>query len=107
MEFLLKATSTHGDILEAMKNPITGVGFLTQHQSLPSYTFISADAVSWLINHLENVADIDQAMEVLNSMHKEKLICHASFDFHKPFLFGFYLYHIVTNERGNLVSYQL
>lgn len=63
-EIQLKSSSTHLEILEAMRNPITGVGFLTQHQSLPSHTFVSADAVTWLMNHLEDINDLEQAMQV-------------------------------------------
>lgn len=36
-------------------------------------------------------------------MIQEKLICHASGDFSKPFILGFYLYHVVQdkeNQRG-------
>lgn len=36
-------------------------------------------------------------------MIQDKLICHASGDFSKPFILGFYLYHIVQdkeNQRG-------
>ena len=36
-------------------------------------------------------------------MVQEKLICHASGDFSKPFIVGFYLYHIVQ-DKDNLKS---
>ena len=50
-------------------------------------------------------------------MIQDKLICHASGDFSKPFILGFYLYHIVQdkeNQRagdyfsplGNLQSFE-
>lgn len=99
-ELLLKASSTHIEILEAMRNLNTGVGFLTQNQSLRNNTFISADAVAWLINHVENVSDTEQAMQILIGMNREQLICHASGDFHRPFLYGFYLYYIVSLDKG-------
>lgn len=86
-----------------MKNPITGVGFLTPHQSLPSYTFTSADAVNWLINHVEHVTNVDEAMQILQSMHEEQLICHASGTFSEKLFYGFYLYHIVDNDKGDII----
>lgn len=97
----LKATSSFAEILESLRHPVTGVGFLTTHPSLPSFTFVSADAVHWLINHLDGVNNTDQAVNLMNSMLKDHLICHASGDFSKSFVFGFYLYHIVHNEKGN------
>ena len=36
---------------------------------------------------------------LFQKMLKEKLICHASGDFNHPFIVGFYLYHIVHNEK--------
>lgn len=66
---LLKSTSTHLEILEGMRNPISGLSFLITHQSLPSYTFIAADAVNWLIGHLEGVNNAEKAVyvRILNS----------------------------------------
>lgn len=99
----MKATSSYSEILEALRHPTTGVGFLTLTPTiLPSFTFVSADAVHWLINHLEGITTIDQAVNLINLMLRERLICHASGDFSKPFVFGFYLYHIVSNEKGNV-----
>lgn len=36
----------------------------------------------------------------MESLRKEQLVCHASGDFGKVFAFGFYLFHIVQNEKG-------
>lgn len=33
-------------------------------------------------------------------MIAEKLLCHASGDFSKPFILGFYLYYIVQDKDG-------
>lgn len=43
-------------------------------------------------------------------MIQDKLICHASGDFSKPFILGFYLYHIVQdkeNQRGKMKRFPL
>lgn len=48
----------------------------------------------------------------MQGMIQDKLICHASGDFSKPFILGFYLYHIVQdkeNQRGRqklFIDYQ-
>ncbi|XP_063975968.1 GATOR complex protein Iml1 isoform X1 [Diachasmimorpha longicaudata] len=96
----LKSTASLSEILESMKSPQTGVGFLTQHPSLPSQTFVSADAVQWLNNHLEGGVTVKKAMKIMQTMISERLISHASGDFSKPFILGFYLYHIVQDKEG-------
>jgi hypothetical protein len=61
----LKSTATLSEILEAMRNTVSGVGFLTHHPSLPSYTFVSADAVQWLICHVEGVLHEEKAVDIM------------------------------------------
>jgi hypothetical protein len=61
----LKSTATLSEILEAMGNTVSGVGFLTHHPSLPSYTFVSADAVNWLICHVEGVLHEEKAVTIM------------------------------------------
>ncbi|XP_016771452.1 GATOR complex protein DEPDC5 isoform X10 [Apis mellifera] len=96
----LKNTASNNEILEAMKHSQNGVGFLTQHPSLPSQTFVSADAVQWLNNHIEGGVTVENAINIMNGMIQDKLICHASGDFSKPFILGFYLYHIVQDKEN-------
>ncbi|XP_057336662.1 GATOR complex protein Iml1 isoform X5 [Microplitis mediator] len=94
----LKSNASNIEILEALKNVQSGISFLTPHPSLPSQTFVSADAAQWLNNHIEGGVNIQQAIKIMESMITDKLICHASGDFSKPFVFGFYLYHIVQDK---------
>ncbi|XP_018377283.1 PREDICTED: DEP domain-containing protein 5 isoform X2 [Trachymyrmex cornetzi] len=113
----IKNNATNVEILEAMKHPQTGVGFLTQHPSLPSQTFVSADAIQWLNNHVEGGMEIEHGINIMKGMIQDKLICHASGDFSQPFVLGFYLYHIVQDKEnqkaadysaplGNLQSFE-
>lgn len=62
----LKNTASNNEILETMKHPQNGVGFLTQHPSLPSQTFVSADAVQWLNNHIEGGVTVESAINIMN-----------------------------------------
>ncbi|XP_071633733.1 GATOR complex protein Iml1 isoform X2 [Temnothorax longispinosus] len=101
----IKSNATNVEILEAMKHPQTGVGFLTQHPSLPSQTFVSADAIQWLNNHIEGGMGIEQGINIMKGMIQDKLICHASGDFSQPFVLGFYLYHIVQDENQKAADY--
>lgn len=48
-----------------MKHPVTGVGFIAAHENLPQLTFISADAVNWLMIHMEGVSNIERATQVI------------------------------------------
>lgn len=61
----IKSSATNTEILEAMKHPQTGVGFLTQHPSLPSQTFVSADAIQWLNNHIEGGMGVEQGINIM------------------------------------------
>ena len=94
----LKSTATILEIFEALKHPQTGVGFLSSAQSLPSYTFVSYDAINWLHQHMESPCD---PIKILEAMRLEKFICHASGDFSKPIISGFYLYFIVLHDRDS------
>ncbi|XP_044593244.1 GATOR complex protein Iml1 isoform X7 [Cotesia glomerata] len=94
----LKSNASNSEILEALKNPQNGISFLTPHPSLPSQTFVSADAVQWLNNHIDGGVNVQQAIKIMESMITDRLICHASGDFSKPFVLGFYLYHIVQDK---------
>ncbi|XP_046613786.1 GATOR complex protein Iml1 isoform X1 [Neodiprion virginianus] len=96
----IKSSASNAEILEAMKQPHTGIGFLTQHPSLPSLTFVSAEAVQWLNNHIEGGVTVEKAIIIMEGMIRERLICHASGSFKKPFILGFYLYHIVQDKDG-------
>lgn len=53
------------DMVDAMRHQVTGVGFLAHHISLPSMTFVSADAVQWLIKHVEGVTNQQSAEQIL------------------------------------------
>ncbi|XP_043269598.1 GATOR complex protein Iml1 isoform X3 [Venturia canescens] len=94
----IKSNTPNSEILEAMRNLQTGVGFLTQHPSLPSQTFVSADAVQWLNKHIEGGVTVENAIKIMKGMITDRLICHASGDFSKPFILGFYLYYIVQDK---------
>ncbi|XP_029163772.1 GATOR complex protein DEPDC5 isoform X6 [Nylanderia fulva] len=96
----IKSNATNLEILEVMKHPQNGVGFLTQHPSLPNQTFVSADAIQWLNNHMEGGIGVEQGINIMKGMIQDKLICHASGDFSQPFVLGFYLYHIVQDKEN-------
>lgn len=62
----LKSNASNSEILEALKHPVSGVGFLTQHKdALPSQTFVSADAVQWLNNHIDGGVTVECAINIM------------------------------------------
>lgn len=105
----LKANASNTEIIEAMKN--TQVEFFTQHTNstniptLPNQTFVSADGILWLNKTLEGGTTVDKGTKIMQSMINERLLCHASGDFTKPFIFGFYLYHIVQENSKKKQDY--
>lgn len=59
--------ATLAEIFEAMKHPVTGVGYFALTPSLPSCTFISYDALMWLKARLNNNRN---PLDILESMRK-------------------------------------
>ncbi|CAH0554753.1 unnamed protein product [Brassicogethes aeneus] len=94
----IKLTSTHQEIVEAMRNPLSGLTFIGSQQNLPHSTFATADAVNWLISNMEGVSSIERAIQVLNGLHRDQMIRHASGDMHRPVIYGFYLFYIVSDD---------
>ncbi|KAF7279176.1 hypothetical protein GWI33_007586 [Rhynchophorus ferrugineus] len=94
----LKAHSSSSEIIEALKHQTNGLMFLNMPQTFSNYTFIAADAITWLMCHMEGVTNIDNAVQVMQGLHKEKLIRHASGDMLKPFLYGLFLFYIVDKD---------
>lgn len=60
----LKANCTSADIIEAFKHPSQGLCFISTTQNLPNYTFVTADAVNWLLSHVEGVSNLDKGIQV-------------------------------------------
>ncbi|XP_017059638.1 GATOR complex protein Iml1 isoform X6 [Drosophila ficusphila] len=85
------------EIFEAMKHPVTGVGYFSQTQSLPSCTFVSYDALMWLKTRLHHGR---HPLELLEAMRKERMICHASGDWKKPVVPGFVFYYVVQQDKN-------
>ncbi|XP_030761534.1 GATOR complex protein Iml1 isoform X3 [Sitophilus oryzae] len=96
----LKQQSSNCDIIEAFKHQIHGLSFLNMPQSLPNHTFVTADAVSWLMNRMEGINTVENAVQILQGLHRDKLIRHASGDPTKSVIYGFYLFYI-TGEKDD------
>lgn len=67
IETKLSATASLTEIFEAMRHPTTGITFIVKQQSLPSYTFVSYDAINWLNHHIEGQCN---AIEILERMRR-------------------------------------
>lgn len=66
----LKSNAPFTEIIEAMVHPQNGLSFLSYHPSLPSQTFVSAEASQWLNTHIEGGMSIkatENLMEVSDS----------------------------------------
>lgn len=61
---LLKFNATDIEIIEALRNPINGLSLINPQSNLPNLSFITADAVSWLIAHMEGVTTVEKAVQV-------------------------------------------
>ncbi|XP_023323795.1 GATOR complex protein DEPDC5 [Eurytemora carolleeae] len=96
---LLRSSCTNEEIVEAMRSVPTGLTILPKQEALPNHTFVSADAVVWLIEHVEGIDEESSAVQLMSSLLKDGYICHASGHPSHPFIHGFYLYFFNTKEK--------
>lgn len=66
-------------IVEAMKSATGGLSFLEgKMNDFPPYTFISFEAVMWLLEQVEGIPSEREAIDIMQKMKDECLICHTS-----------------------------
>ena len=91
---LLRSSCSLGEILEAMKNPNTGLSFLScKNTPLPATTFVSTEAVLWLLEHVEGVVGEREAVALMERMLAAGMVCHGSGNPTHPFLFSCICWH--------------
>jgi len=98
---LLRSSCTIQEILDAMLSPSTGLTFINKNAPLPSTTFVSAEAILWLMEHVESVASERRAISIMEDMLARNMIRHASGDSKFRFLYGFYLYYMVEKDNNS------
>nr|CAI5831302.1 unnamed protein product [Callosobruchus analis] len=103
---LLKPNATPMEIVEAMKHPTAGLCFINLQQNLPNLTFVTGEAVNWLMTHMEGVLTVEKGVQIMQTLHKEQLICHCSGDANRPFVYGFYLFYLVPPEKEDKDAFQ-
>ncbi|XP_019734398.1 DEP domain-containing protein 5 [Hippocampus comes] len=104
-DFSLSSSSTLLEILEAIKNPTTGVLLLPEQRGLPFNCFISAEVIHWLVTNVEGVTTQSMAVDVMQKMLEEGLVAHASGDAMRTFVYGFYIYRIVAEKDAGQASH--
>ncbi|XP_038057653.1 GATOR complex protein DEPDC5-like isoform X1 [Patiria miniata] len=87
------------EIAKAMREQQGGLLFLPSDQrKIPSNCFMASEAVHWIMSTLQGDVTQEEAVEILQNMTEEGLICHASGNPSHPFWNGFYLYYIIKEE---------
>ncbi|CAH1990123.1 unnamed protein product [Acanthoscelides obtectus] len=103
---LLKQNATSAEIVEAMKHPTAGLSFINLQPNLPNLTFVTGEAVNWLMTHMEDVTTVEQGVHIMQTLHKEQMICHCSGDVTRPFLYGFYVFFLAPTDKDDKDSFQ-
>lgn len=62
---LIRENLSNAELVEHMIYTQLGVGFVTRHMGLPQNSFVSDDAVSWLVNNVTSLNDRNEAVELL------------------------------------------
>lgn len=79
MQTRTRVASGSAAIVEAMKSSIGGMTFLEgKINDLPPYTFISYEAVAWLLDQVEGITTERDAIELMQKMIDERHVCHSS-----------------------------
>lgn len=74
-----RVASGSAAIIEAMKSSTGGMPFLEgKINDLPPFTFISYEAVAWLLEQVEGITTEREAIDLMQKMLNERLICHSS-----------------------------
>ncbi|XP_050536568.1 GATOR complex protein Iml1 isoform X2 [Daktulosphaira vitifoliae] len=92
-----KESISNTELIEWMQ---VGIGLFVNKQTagLPRHTFISYDAVTWLMSNVSNFVNRQEAVDRFQEILNEQLICHASGNYEHPFIDGFYMYYIPLSE---------
>nr|XP_023026685.1 GATOR complex protein DEPDC5-like [Leptinotarsa decemlineata] len=98
---VIKSNVTSLELIDAMKHPTNGLLFINLQPNLPNTTFVTADAVNWLMTHVEGVTTLEKGIQKMQTLYKEQLIRHASGDPKKQFVYGFHLFYIVSNDKDD------
>ncbi|XP_051887990.1 GATOR complex protein DEPDC5 isoform X3 [Pristis pectinata] len=101
----LTSSSSLAEILETMKHPTTGIQLLPEQRGLHPNCFISAEVVHWLISNVEGVQTQSMAIDIMQKMLDEQLIVHAFGESMRTFVYGFYLYRLLSDkdtEKGTM-----
>ena len=88
------------EIAERMSADST-INFMMNQKGLQPKSFISAEAIFWMVQTYKEIKNEAQAVRIFQKMIDEKLICHCSRKTTFPFISGFYLYFIVTDPFRN------
>lgn len=64
-ELLAKDNLTNAELVDHMCNTQVGVGFVNKHMGLPQNTFVSNDAITWLMNNMKSFSTRNDAVERL------------------------------------------
>ncbi|TNN09579.1 GATOR complex protein, partial [Schistosoma japonicum] len=80
----------------------------TTTDAFPNYTFISIDAVNWIIKWFpDDIGSIEQAVLYLQQMLEAGWICHTSGNTKHAFIYGTYFYTLLIPDVNQLTCTQV
>uniref|UniRef100_A0A914WR81 GPN-loop GTPase 3 n=1 Tax=Plectus sambesii TaxID=2011161 RepID=A0A914WR81_9BILA len=94
------STTNPAAIFAALASP-TGLMAFVRDNRYPEYMFVSFELVDWLIANVGEIDAIGAAMAFCQQMIDEKRIVHISGEPTHPFIYGFYLYYVLTPTTKN------
>lgn len=64
-ELVIKESLSNSELVEHMCNSQTGISFVNRHMGLPQNTFVSNDAIKWLMNNVNTLNSRSKTVERL------------------------------------------
>ncbi|XP_056008596.1 GATOR complex protein DEPDC5-like isoform X2 [Ostrea edulis] len=93
---VLSTSMPSSKLVEAMRDPQTGLPMIPKQTGLPENCFIAEEAVDWCIQNIQEVKDVGAGIHLMQRLQDEHYVCHSSGNAHHKFIHGFYLYNIVS-----------
>ncbi|XP_037068810.1 LOW QUALITY PROTEIN: GATOR complex protein Iml1-like [Pollicipes pollicipes] len=99
---LLSSAATAAEVVDVLRSPELGLPFLTRsvQGGLPEFTFVAADLVQWVYQHVAGVTSEQDAVRYCQYLRQENIILHASRDLTRPFVNGFCLFCVAAPADG-------
>ncbi|RDD44762.1 DEP domain-containing protein 5 [Trichoplax sp. H2] len=92
-------TISSNEVVQLMQDISAGLPFLDKQRDIPNKTFVSATFVGWVIESIDSVHTITDALALGQRLLDEKLIIKITNSRKNQFIFGYHVYCIASSNE--------